>query len=138
MDEKFWNNTKPNGDCLEWQGHVMKNGYGQVKRKGKLWLTHRYAKGYSGDLDVCHNCHNRKCVNPEHLYVGTRQQNLSDRVKDETSDRRLEPSDILHLTILRDLGYLQREVGKILGVSQETISNIELGKIYTEWDFLNC
>ena len=41
----------------------------------------------SEDRIVCHKCHNPQCVNPDHLYAGTRSDNQMDRVKDGTSNR---------------------------------------------------
>lgn len=62
--------------CHIWQGHRMPNGYGQVRRGGKLWLTHRYAYVQArGSLpagrEVHHKCRVRECVNLAHLTLDT-------------------------------------------------------------------
>ena len=71
--------------CHEWTGYVRKSGYGQVTHAGKVHKAHRffYEHHYgpiSNGLYVCHRCHNRRCVNPEHLYVGTQSDNMNDMV----------------------------------------------------------
>lgn len=72
-------------DCWEWQGAVNGRGYGVMRHRGKLVLTHRLALRTHlgrplrrGKL-VLHSCHNRKCCNPEHLSEGTPSRNQLDR-----------------------------------------------------------
>ena len=58
--------------CWEWQGSTDKDGYAQVKYRGKKYRASRLAyAAYVGELldgnDVDHECMNRKCINPKHL-----------------------------------------------------------------------
>ena len=88
--EKFTAMLKPaeNG-CMEWTGHTVKsNGrethrYGRIKIGGRDILAHRYAYALANGevqqgMSVCHRCDNPKCCNPEHLFLGTHQQNMGD------------------------------------------------------------
>lgn len=74
--------------CIEWPGNKNKDGYGTVKKSGKMYLAHRaiYCQ-HNGvsldsvkDLEVRHACDNRGCINPEHLSIGTHVENMRDMV----------------------------------------------------------
>lgn len=77
--------------CWEWTGWINKEGYGRIQWKGKKYLTHIASamvfKDYDPDtyftlgLQVNHLCHNRKCFNPNHYYIGTQDDNMNDLVQ---------------------------------------------------------
>lgn len=75
-------NPNENG-CWIWQGHSYPNGYGCLKVFGKTVSAHRYAYSlYCGPIpdgmEILHTCDVRKCVNPDHLNVGTHAQNMAE------------------------------------------------------------
>jgi HNH endonuclease len=77
------------GDCLRWNGCKDKDGYGLSAIRGKKMPAHRahYILTH-GELTsneyVLHKCSNRDCINIDHLYVGTQQQNVQDQIKSGT------------------------------------------------------
>lgn len=72
--------------CWLWQGAKIRNGYGVIScsPRGKSRLVHRaayiYCRGMiEKNLCVLHRCDVRHCVNPDHLFIGTYQDNARDR-----------------------------------------------------------
>ena len=68
--------------CWIWV-QSLKNGYGQFNDKGKVLYAHRTSyQAFNGPIPagklVCHKCHNRQCVNPNHLYIGDKRTNALD------------------------------------------------------------
>lgn len=75
--------TRAANGCLEWSGAVADNGYGKVWDGKKVVYAHRQAyvqnKGpISAGLCVMHSCDNRRCVDPDHLSLGSQKENLAD------------------------------------------------------------
>lgn len=70
--------------CWLWQRCVNSDGYGSIRYNGKTWRTHRLAytafkEPIPKGLHVLHSCDTPACCNPEHLSLGTHQDNMRDR-----------------------------------------------------------
>lgn len=116
-----------------------KDGYPQVSFRGVTEVIHRYIfiinKGEINDgLVVRHTCDNRSCINPEHLIVGTHQDNVIDKVnrnrqsKGEKNGRaKLTEEQIEKILNDRDNNVV---IAKKYNVCHQTISLIKRGKIW--------
>lgn len=131
--------------CWEWDGHLNESGYAMVWHEGKSRRAHRLSyEIFNGTkLDprdvLCHRCDNRKCVNPAHIFVGTR----ADNVRDAASKNRMPFGDShwnarltdAQVEMIRSIsGVPNSAIALQFGVATSTISRIRSGvrrtKIY--------
>ena len=74
--------ASPHGDCLIWVASLNDDGYGVGTFPSGEKLAHREAfldsRGYAGE-NVLHLCHRPYCIQPSHLYAGSKQDNADDR-----------------------------------------------------------
>lgn len=73
----------PHTGCWGWLGHKNEIGYARMVWEGKEWNVSRLVIAansgpFDENLDACHSCHNRGCVNNEHLRPDEHRENLMD------------------------------------------------------------
>lgn len=90
----FWNKVKRRSAqrCWEWTAYRNPLGYGMFWYEKRLQLAHRVSwKIHNGvfneKLCVLHSCDNPSCVNPRHLWLGTRTDNNNDKVRKGRAQR---------------------------------------------------
>jgi hypothetical protein len=76
--------------CWLWTGHKKPNGYGQITINYKTLSTHRLSyELFKGPIPegmyICHSCDVKACINPDHLWTGTHQDNMNDMTKKNRS-----------------------------------------------------
>lgn len=76
---------EPNSGCWFWMGGLLPTGYGRFNYAPASNYAHRasflLANGELPDGDdICHRCDIRCCVNPYHLFAGSRSDNIRDMI----------------------------------------------------------
>ena len=146
MDKKYIDKIlnkleyNPENNCWEWIGCLNSKGYGQISVNNKDLLVHRIIYEYiHGPTTkekpfVLHQCDNRRCCNPTHLYSGTHQNNQQDRVKrNPKSWAKGEKQHLSKLTIEQVLEIRESDerlvvLGKRFNVHPGTISDVRKRK----------
>jgi len=136
VNERFFAKVKRvETGCLEWQSTIKKDGYGSFHFNGGQVQAHRVAyELFFGKIPVgvkvLHKCDNRKCVDINHLFLGSLADNVTDM---DSKNRRGSKSKLTYDQVEQIKGmiadrYSQAEIGEIFGVGQTVISRIKLGK----------
>lgn len=121
--------------CHEWQSTMHRDGYGKFWYNGKTLAAHRVAwllfKGeIPADKWVLHKCDNRRCVNVDHLYIGTPSDNVRDKVdRCEWWGNMRHSQDIIDeaIRLYRETPMTQQAVADHLGISQIMVSRYSRG-----------
>ena len=122
--------TQNENGCWIWEGPLSTNGYARVRNDTLhtiIWYIF-YGPVPKG-LEVCHRCCVKRCINPNHLYAGTRKQNMSDKDMQAVYRRirKLDSRDYETISVLFSWGWPKTEIGKIVGVSGEHVGKFLRG-----------
>lgn len=86
--ERYLANTILNENgCLLWNGYKDKYGYGRIWGMDRTDLLHRFIFEEMNNIilppniSVCHTCDNPSCINPKHLFSGTHEDNMKDKIR---------------------------------------------------------
>lgn len=136
-EEAFWIKVKKTKKCWIWHGSINRNGYGYYRGKTAHSVAYRLRRGIiPSDMEVCHTCDNRACVNPLHLFVGTRKDNMQDCISkgrqnkavfargEQQGNSKLTRKEVEHIRGLCAAGHTQTSVAEKFGVTQACISHI--------------
>lgn len=147
---RFWNKVNKNGQiqshvpelgkCWQWTGGLGDEGYGTIrpfykqtfKAHRASWIIHNGP--IPNGFQVLHRCDNRGCVNPNHLFIGSNEDNVRDKLSKGRAGclgGELHPgalTDWKNVHSIRALynsgGITQRELSAMFGIARRTISHI--------------
>lgn len=141
FEDRLWARIHKTSTCWIWVGGKNDGGYGIVRVNGRDERAHRYMYEWANgpippDLYVCHRCDNRACVNPDHLFLGTHEDNMKDmRAKGrEARERKLPQTKLLDSDVLEIKrryaagGISQTELAYEYGVSVTLICAVVRGR----------
>jgi DNA-binding XRE family transcriptional regulator len=136
--------------CWIWTSTIStsaRGAYGSFKRDGIECKAHRVSyELYKGPiptgLNVLHSCDESICVNPDHLFLGTQQDNIDDMIAknrqspprpgEKNGNAKLDERAVTKVREMLAQGYRQRDIAAEFGVAQTTISAIKTGFTWRE------
>lgn len=134
--------------CWIWQKKLSNNGYGEYAfGKGKNGRAHRVSYfAHVGEIpdgmDVCHRCDVRACVNPDHLFLGSRSDNLQDASRKRRLSRthqkkgsahpasKLREEDIPVIRRRLETGHPKARIARDYGISDRVVLLIARGEAW--------
>jgi len=138
--------VRENG-CWEWMGARISSSHdhGYIWWKGDLYITSRVSwmvhRGPIPDgMFVCHHCDNPPCVNPEHLFLGTPQDNTNDMIRKgrqvivvgENGRNVLTEEQVWEIDrLLRETNMTPGQIAKQFKVSSRAIRSIRNGECWS-------
>lgn len=124
-----------------WTGCQYSNGYGLIGYNGKNVLIHRliyelFVGSIPKNMCVCHINDVKLDISPQNLFLGTAQDNITDKVNkgrqargEKHGNSKLTELKVLEIRSLYSMGnYSHRELGKMFGVDRVTVRGITTGK----------
>lgn len=142
------NIVKTENGCIEWTSYKDKDGYGRMTvctgGSNQEIKSHRYALGLhlgkiiSPEINVCHKCDNRACVNPDHLFEGSQSDNIQDMIAKgrkatiksiEVKNAKLTENDVLNI---RNNNLSINEIHEQYNMSKTRAWKVKNGKTYKD------
>jgi len=130
--------TDKTDSCWLWRGYRDRNGYGQLTINKQTRKSHRvsweiFRGPIPADKCVLHKCDVGSCINPDHLYLGTKADNTRDalernRLRPPVGERnwrcKLTEKRVTEIRKLRASGMMLKHLEKKFGISNGQISQI--------------
>ena len=143
--DNFWKKVQVGGpdECWPWIGAIDKWGYGKFAyqasdRKVQVLATRfsfTVAKGkIPAGKFILHKCDNPACVNPNHLFIGTHNENMEDMKRKGRANSKLSADDVRRILAIKSTGLTYAAIARQFGVSESSIQGIFSGRT---WSWLN-
>lgn len=137
LQERFEAKVIKGEQCWIWNAHKNNKGYGVINVDGKVVLAHRvaYQTKYGPipeGMKILHECDNPRCVNPNHLRLGTQLENMQDMYRKGRAslgeDRTQSKLTFAMASYVRrryaEGDISQRELAKEVGISQAILCDV--------------
>lgn len=148
IKKRFWSkiDIQREDECWPWLGNLYSSNYGRFFMYNRYFASHRVMWEWiygpiPPRIEVCHSCDNPSCVNPEHLFLGTHQDNMKDMARkgrggiclgeENKGGGKLKNSDIFYIRDLFQLGWKHRDIAHLFGVSCGLIGHIRQGRVWS-------
>lgn len=133
------------GNCWIWLAAKCGGGYGKMTKNKKSLSAHKVSwEIHFGevppDKHVLHHCDVKLCCSPQHLWLGTRSDNIQDciakgqfgeRGGEKCGQHKLSADQVEEIRrLILENKLMQREIASQFGVHQSTISNIRHGRTW--------
>jgi HNH endonuclease len=139
MPQRFWSRAvEDENGCWVWARGRHHDGYGAFFYEGQRVYAHRLAWQLArGEIPkgllVLHRCDNPPCINPKHLFLGTRRDNALDRDKkgrnvtssgEKNGSAKLSESDVVKILEGLSQGETRRALARRFDISPSMVTNI--------------
>ena len=140
VEEFFWARVNKSPGCWIWTGGRTVALYGRLKIVDKIVYAHRYSYMlHHGEIPeemcICHRCDNPSCVNPDHLFLGTKKDNSQDMIRkgrhrhgrlkgEDHPTAKLTAAQVLAIRHARDVGLQYSDIALLFGICKSQVSNI--------------
>jgi len=152
LKERLSNYRVNDNGCFIYQGSKDKKGYGKLSvyngdayHQKKTFFAHRVSYALFNNVDpldkfVCHSCDNPSCINPEHLWLGSTDDNMKDMaVKGRAATQKGERNPSAKLTVSQvkqinraiESGLNNKQIAQNFPVSHSMVSKIRVGKSWS-------
>lgn len=134
--DHLWSMVDKSGDCWEWQGYRDKDGYGRVTipaiRETPIgahqaaWIITNGP--IPAGMKVCHACDNPPCCRPDHLFLGSTQVNVTDKMGKGRHGfgvtAKITPEQVREIRALAAADVPQKELARRFNITPSNVSMI--------------
>jgi hypothetical protein len=131
LADRFWEKVEKTDGCWLWTASLNGGGYGTINAggRGRPLLAPRVSwELHNGPildgLFVCHHCDNRRCVRPDHLFLGSAIDNMQDmkRKGRHVGNRKITRQQVAEIRRLYAAGGISQEkLGERFGITQGAV-----------------